>query len=502
MKKEEDDGIFELIDFDYDVDLVKEEVKQEYNIRFVSINRVLGIFSLSTTIAHMDQEKTMKKKITYYLADSAVQSARNLPVKKSSHNGFRNSAGVYSICHRAILLKNLYETKLINYRARGEQFILCDERLLSHLLNFIDVPPEVKTDDDPPLFSVMNDAVFVNTRYYFHDSDIRHKYSHSYLCNTASPYLNTHIQLREIIQFISDIVTIEDLAPFWRTHFTTICDLMSGVMASRFIPFGHLRRSFRAAANQITSELSNQLIKDIRSFGLMEFWSDMKEVTVGRIAHFYASLIYGADASQIVSMDVAQAFYSAVNLSYIPPNRALRWRRVQISEGDHRVECLIERPLNFVINPSFIAVMNDCMNYMFKIYRILEVLTGVYSIFDIYAAFLEQAQTVEEARIAAENAQLELQALVSHEYRFLNLNIILFFLISFNYIFFSLDYIIRSVSNDLTEDNLSRWEATTLRSIDFLTLMGRHMSKDTVFHALCARLQYSRRRNFLIQQYD
>ncbi|KAK6036896.1 hypothetical protein COOONC_25599 [Cooperia oncophora] len=111
----------------------------------------------------------------------------------------------------------------------------------------------------------------------------------------------------------------------------------------------------------------------------------------------------------------------------------------------------------------------------------------VASIFDRHAKTLSEAVEVEEVEETLIEAESELHALVVRtdiRKPFHEIVDILKGLAE--------EIRLKSVSNDLTLESLIRWQKTTVRSIEFLALVGKTMPIDSVFHALYLRLKYSR----------
>ncbi|VDM70601.1 unnamed protein product, partial [Strongylus vulgaris] len=112
--------------------------------------------------------------------DSAIDSARiwNLPVPLAQENSPRKNTKICTVSQRAIILKNLHKVELLRYRACAEQYILNKDRLLFHLLEFIDLPKEKPSAyEDPPLYSVCNDAIVVDPNYQFEENNPMSQYS-------------------------------------------------------------------------------------------------------------------------------------------------------------------------------------------------------------------------------------------------------------------------------------------------------------------------------------
>ncbi|KJH42753.1 hypothetical protein DICVIV_11244 [Dictyocaulus viviparus] len=114
-------------------------------------------------------------------------------------------------------LKNLYNVELLRYRACGQQYLLTEDRLIFHLLAFIDLHhygPEAY--NDPPFFSVCNDAVMANSNYRYTYENPRSRYSHEHFVNVATPYLSTHVELREIVGFVDNLEESKSPPVFWQ----------------------------------------------------------------------------------------------------------------------------------------------------------------------------------------------------------------------------------------------------------------------------------------------
>ncbi|KAK6732036.1 hypothetical protein RB195_016423 [Necator americanus] len=307
-----------------------------------------------------------------------------------------------------------------------------------------------------------------------------------------------------------------------------------------FTSFQEFKHAFELTATRLTHELSKKLLLQIRAAGLQEYWKDMKEITCGRVAHCFAACVYGctSDPSKTVAMDVSELYSTALLRSSMLPDRARKWQLTQtaVSETDHCIRCDLERPLSYVFRPSLIPAMNACMDNMFKIFRVVELLTSVSSdrksaedcgqvhedrataerrirhmffivfkllslvsfikdlfiekvssIFDKHAEILERAEEVEEVDDTLAQAESELQALMARtdiRKQFHEIVDILKRLAE--------EIRLKSVSNDLTSDTLLRWHKTTVRTVEFLALIGAAMPVDSVFHALHVRLKYQR----------
>ncbi|RCN29431.1 hypothetical protein ANCCAN_24809 [Ancylostoma caninum] len=623
--------------------------------------------------------------------DSAIDSARvwDLHVPLATRNGPRRKTDVCTVAQRAVTLKNLHKVELLRYRACAEQYILTKDRLLFHLLAFIDLPKDQPPAyEDPPLYSVCNDAIVVDSNYQFKESDPQAQYGEEHLVNIATPYLATHVELHEITNFVGKLESAKGLPAFWQIFLNFIrqffadygsavsslrrrkrlsiaallertrpirecvhllyvltcawfeaykfdwlnvelawnnvfivmdqgaelnkdettlviqlqegyCQLLLRIMdhiysfgnvpkihenyfilyndptdpellitrshpgvesllwddglllmvlrgararfrlgpeldvapvfssafyeylkalgwlEGMFISFQHFRHSFRSAATSLTHELSNRLLLQIRAAGLHEYWQDMKEITCGRVAHCFAAYVYGctSDPSKIVALDMTELYSSALLRSGMSQDRAKKWRLAQtaVSETDHLINCDLERPLSYVFRPSLIPAMNACMDNMFKIFRVVELLTSVSSdrksaddyrqvnedraiaerrvtsIFDKHAEILERAEEVEEVDDTLAQAESELQALMARtdiRKQFHEIVDILKRLAE--------EIRLKSVSNDLTSDTLLRWHKTTVRTVEFLALIGAAMPVESVFHALHVRLKYLR----------
>ncbi|KAL6733689.1 hypothetical protein Aduo_004316 [Ancylostoma duodenale] len=691
-----DEGIADInIDdgFKYDIDLIKEEL--EYYKKEREKRREDGDISDN---------------------DSAIDSTRvwDLHVPLATHNGPRKKTDVCTVVQRAITLKNLHKVELLRYRACAEQYILTKDRLVFHLLAFIDLPKnQPPAYEDPPLYSVCNDAIVVDSNYQFKESDPQAQYGEEHLVNIAIPYLTTHLELRELTNFVGKLESTKELPAFWQIFLTFMrqffadyggaisslrrrkhlsiaamlertrpirecvhllyvltsawfesykfdwvnvelawnnvfvvmdqgaelnedettlviqlqegyCQLLLRIMdhiysfgnvpkihenyfilyndpadpellitrshpgvesllwddslllmvlrgararfrlgpeldvapvfssafyeylkalgwsEGMFISFQHFRHSFRSAATSLTHELSNKLLLQIRAAGLYEYWQDMKEITCGRVAHCFAAYVYGctSDPSKIVALDMTELYSAALLRSGMSQDRAKKWRLAQtaVSETDHSINCDLERPLSYVFRPSLIPAMNACMDNMFKIFRVVELLTSVSSdrksaedyrqvnedrviaerrvrhmffivfkllslvsvikdlfvekvtsIFDRHAEVLERAEEVEEVDDTLAQAESELQALMARtdiRKQFHEIVDILKRLAE--------EIRLKSVSNDLTSDTLLRWHKTTVRTVEFLALIGAAMPVDSVFHALHVRLKYLR----------
>ncbi|KIH64605.1 fzo-like region [Ancylostoma duodenale] len=633
-----DEGIADInIDdgLKYDIDLIKEEL--EYYKKEQEKRREDGDVSDN---------------------DSAIDSARvwDLPVPVRTQNGPRKKTDVCTVVQRAITLKNLHKVELL----RAEQYILTKDRLVFHLLAFIDLPKnQPPAYEDPPLYSVCNDAIVVDSNYQFKESDPQAQYGEEHLVNIAIPYLATHLELRELTNFVDKLESTKGFPAFWQSYKfdwlnvelawnnifvvmdqgaelnedeTTLviqlqegyCQLLLRIMdhiysfgnvpeihenyfilyndptdpellitrshpgvesllwddslllmvlrgararfrlgpeldvapvfssafheylkalgwsEGMFISFQQFRHSFRSAATTLTHELSNKLLLQIRAAGLHEYWQDMKEITCGRVAHCFAAYVYGctSDPSKIVTLDMTDLYSSALLRSGMSQDRAKKWRLAQtaVSETDHSINCDLERPLSYVFRPSLIPAMNACMDNMFKIFRVVELLTSVSSdrksaddyrqvnedraiaerrvrhmffivfkllslvsvikdlfvekvtsIFDRHAEVLERAEEVEEVDYTLAQAESELQALMARtdiRKQFHEIVDILKRLAE--------EIRLKSVSNDLTSDTLLRWHKTTVRTVEFLALIGAAMPVDSVFHALhvCRRSQH------------
>ncbi|VDN24832.1 unnamed protein product [Cylicostephanus goldi] len=163
-----------------------------------------------------------------------------------------------------------------------------------------------------------------------------------------------------------------DVAPVFSTAFYDGLKAL-GWSEGMFFSFQNFKNAFEMAAQKLTHELSNKLLSQINEAGLHQYWQDMKEITCGRVAHCFATYVYGctSDPSKIVTLDLVEVYNSALLRSGIPANRAIRWRlaTTAISETDHSISCDLERPLNYVIRPTLIPAMNACMDNMFKIFR-------------------------------------------------------------------------------------------------------------------------------------
>ncbi|EYC05220.1 hypothetical protein Y032_0083g1654 [Ancylostoma ceylanicum] len=716
-----DEGIADInIDdgFKYDIDLIKEEI--EY---------------------YKKEREKRKEDGDISDNDSAIDSARvwNLPVPLATQNGPRKKTEVCTVVQRGVTLKNLHKVELLRYRACAEQYILTKDRLVFHLLAFIDLPKgHPPAYEDPPLYSVCNDAIVVDSNYQFKESDPHSQYGEEHLVNIATPYLATHVELREVTNFVDKLESMTGLPAFWQifvnfmrqffadygsaisslrrkkrlsiaallertrpirdcVHLlyvltsawfeshkfdwvnvelawnnvfvvmdqgaelnedeTTLmiqlqegyCQLLLKIMdhiysfgnvpkihedyfilyndpadpellitrshtgvesllwsdslllmvmlvviisyvwnayciiiyiassqsvlrgararfrlgpeldvapvfssafydhlkalgwsEGMFISFQHFRHSFQSAATSLTHELSNKLLLQIRAAGLHEYWQDMKEITCGRVAHCFAAYVYGctSDPSKIIALDMTELYSSALLRSGMSQERAKKWRLAQtaVSETDHSISCDFERPLSYVFRPSLIPAMNACMDNMFKIFRVVELLTSVSSdrksaddyrqvnedrliaerrvrhmffivfkllslvsvikdlfvekvtsIFDRHAEVLEKAEEVEEVDDTLAQAESELQALMARtdiRKQFHEIVDILKRLAE--------EIRLKSVSNDLTSDTLLRWHKTTVRTVEFLALIGAAMPVESVFHALHVRLKYQR----------
>ncbi|VDO75601.1 unnamed protein product [Heligmosomoides polygyrus] len=606
--KDEGFGEIDLNDgFSYDIDLIAEEL--EY---FKAKQQGKDDGNISDT-------------------DSAIHTTPRvwypLPVPVTESNGLQESTKTFVVSERALKLKNLHKVELLRYRSCGEQYILSADRLVFHLLAFIDLRERGQgAYDDPPLFSVCNDAI---------------------LLNIVAPYYSTHMALRELVDFADRLEWSRDLPAFWEVflvfireffadyrvslselrkqkrlsvagllestaefrdavhllHSLTCCwfevhqfewihvelawnnffammdersaltkaeaaivtclqkayggallrvmdhiysfgqvpknwerhfilynnvsdpellitqsetdfipmlwsdDLLLTVLRGAqarvrlraeidvvpvfskafyeeldvtaipdetFIPFHEFRHAFEKAAAKLTCELSNELLVTVRAAGLIDYWADMKEVTCGSVAHCFASFVYGctSNPSAIGALDVKELYRTALLRGGVSPARAIKWRLTQsaMAETDHCIQCDLERPLNYVFKKSLIPAMNGCMDNLFKIFRVAELLTSVSS--DRKTA--EDYKQVDEERSVAERRVRHMTFLVS---KLLNLISIIKDL---------------SVSNDLTIETLVRWHKTTVRSIEFLALVGKTMPVDSVFHALYLRLKYTR----------
>ncbi|CAJ0608238.1 unnamed protein product [Cylicocyclus nassatus] len=310
-----------------------------------------------------------------------------------------------------------------------------------------------------------------------------------------------------------------DVTPVFSTAFYDSLKAL-GWSEGMFFSFQNFKNAFEMAAQKLTHELSNKLLSQISEAGLHQYWQDMKEITCGRVAHCFAAYVYGctSDPSKIVALDLVEVYNSALLRSGIPPNRAIKWRlaTTAISETDHSISCDLERPLNYVIRPTLIPAMNACMDNMFKIFRVVELLTSVSSdrkkaedyervcddrkvaerrvrhmffivhkllslvtiikdlfvekvssIFDRHAEALSRAEEVEEVDEILAQAESELQALMARtdiRKQFHEIVDILKRLAE--------EIRLKSVSNDLASDTLLRWHKTTVRTVEFLALIG------------------------------
>ncbi|KHJ76270.1 hypothetical protein OESDEN_24110, partial [Oesophagostomum dentatum] len=255
----------------------------------------------------------------------------------------------------------------------------------------------------------------------------------------------------------------------------------------------------------------------MRAAGLHEYWQDMKEVTCGRVAHYFAAYAYGcmSDPSKIVAMHTADLYKTALLRSGIPLERAKNWKlaRTATSETDYTISCELERPLSYVFRPTLILAMNACMDNMFRLFRVVELLTSVSSdrktdedyrqvnenraiaerrvrhmcfivskllllvsvikdlfvgkvnsIFDRHAVALQRAQEVEEVDDTLSRAETELQALMARtdiRRQFHEIVDLLKRLAE--------EIRLKSVSNDLRSSTLLRWHKATVGAVDFLS---------------------------------
>lgn len=693
--KDEGFGEIDLNDgFSYDIDLIAEEL--EY---FKAKQQGKDDGNISDT-------------------DSAIHTTPRvwypLPVPVTESNGLQESTKTFVVSERALKLKNLHKVELLRYRSCGEQYILSADRLVFHLLAFIDLRERGQgAYDDPPLFSVCNDAIVIDRNYKFPRENPRSLYGENYLLNIVAPYYSTHMALRELVDFADRLEWSRDLPAFWEVflvfireffadyrvslselrkqkrlsvagllestaefrdavhllHSLTCCwfevhqfewihvelawnnffammdersaltkaeaaivtclqkayggallrvmdhiysfgqvpknwerhfilynnvsdpellitqsetdfipmlwsdDLLLTVLRGAqarvrlraeidvvpvfskafyeeldvtaipdetFIPFHEFRHAFEKAAAKLTCELSNELLVTVRAAGLIDYWADMKEVTCGSVAHCFASFVYGctSNPSAIGALDVKELYRTALLRGGVSPARAIKWRLTQsaMAETDHCIQCDLERPLNYVFKKSLIPAMNGCMDNLFKIFRVAELLTSVSSdrktaedykqvdeersvaerrvrhmtflvskllnlisiikdlfvekvasIFDRHAETLTAAVEVEEVEATLAQAELEFQALVARTDIRKPFHEIIDILKGM-----AEEIRLKSVSNDLTIETLVRWHKTTVRSIEFLALVGKTMPVDSVFHALYLRLKYTR----------
>ncbi|XGW10178.1 hypothetical protein V3C99_012008, partial [Haemonchus contortus] len=330
-----------------------------------------------------------------------------------------------------------------------------------------------------------------------------------------------------------------DIAPVFSEVFYDYME-QHDLPPERFITFHQFQHAFESAAAKLTHSLSKELLMNICAAGLLEHWIDLKEITCGRVAHCFAAFVYGSNSDSVMigTLDTEELYRTALLRGGVPPSRAAKWRLKQgaLSETAHCIQCDLERPLSYAFRYSLIPIINGCMDNMFKIFRVVELLTSVssdrktaedfkkvdghrraaemrvrymsfivskllnlvcivkdlfvekvISIFDRHAKILNAAVEVEEIEKTLTEAESELHALVVRtdiRKAFHEIIDILKELAG--------EIRLKSVSNDLTMESLIRWHKTTVRSIEFLTLVGKAMPIDSVFHALYVRLKYNR----------
>lgn len=678
--------------YKYDIDLIKEEL--DYYIR----KEEDGGISKAR-----ENDSTMER-----------PHIRPIQIASVKSNGTRRTTSTCKTSRRGVALKNLHNVELLRYRACGEQYLLTEDRLIYHLISFIDIHYDGPTAyDDPPFFSVCNDAIVIDANYHYTDENPRSRYSEEHFVNMATPYLSTHIELREIMNFVDKLEQSTTIPAFWevflifmhnffadyrkslstlrkceglsiaglldltkpfrqcvhlihslfcswfevhkfewihielawnnlfalmndcagkseaevsmiiqlqemyqdvllkimdylysfgkvpliwekyfilyndpsdpellitRTEHGVVSSLwndrllcvvlhgartrvriganidltplfsdvfydrlkVEGLKVGSFISFHNFRYAFESTAVTVTHMLSSELITKIRNSGLLDYWNDMKEITCGRVAHCFAALVYGcsSDPSKIGKLDVAQSYRSALLCGGISPARAAKWRLAQAgaSDTDYDLHCDFDLPLNYVFRPSLLPVINACMDNVFKIYRVVELLTSVCSdrktsgdcqqihddqmiakkrvrhmffivskllnltsiikelfiekvasVFSKHEKVLKSSDDVEEVDNTLRKAEFDLHSLVARtdiRKQFHEVVDIMKRLAE--------EIRLKSVSNDLTIETLIRWHKTTVRTIEFLDVVGSAMPIDSVFHALHLKLAYRR----------
>ncbi|VDO33670.1 unnamed protein product [Haemonchus placei] len=132
-----------------------------------------------------------------------------------------------------------------------------------------------------------------------------------------------------------------DIAPVFSEVFYDYLE-QHDLPPERFITFHQFQHAFESAAAKLTHGLSKELLMNICAAGLLEHWIDLKEITCGRVAHCFAAFVYG-------------------------------------STSDHVMIGTLERPLSYAFRHSLMPIINGCMDNMFKIFRVVELLTSVSS---------------------------------------------------------------------------------------------------------------------------
>ncbi|KAK6040313.1 hypothetical protein COOONC_22182 [Cooperia oncophora] len=142
------------------------------------------------------------------------------------NNNVRSSTKSFVVSQRAITLKTLHKVELLRYRACGEQYILNDDRLVFHLLAFIDVC-EDGSNADQPLFSTCNDSIVIDRNYKFCGNSPRSLYNEEHLINIAKPYFSTHVAVHEIVDFADKLKANKSLPAFWEVFLAFIREFLA-----------------------------------------------------------------------------------------------------------------------------------------------------------------------------------------------------------------------------------------------------------------------------------
>ncbi|PAV70137.1 hypothetical protein WR25_24065 [Diploscapter pachys] len=145
---------------------------------------------------------------------------RDWPLKEVTKNQIHPGICRYVVRESDMKLAELYAIKESEYKLKGENWILTDPRIITHLLDFLDLPPDFRINTraatESPLYSIRNNKISIDDRYQFQDSDLRKTYGLSQVRNYGNLLLQTKTNLLKVIDLVKVLRAVPEIHGFWK----------------------------------------------------------------------------------------------------------------------------------------------------------------------------------------------------------------------------------------------------------------------------------------------